>query len=710
MAISTLLFFSLTLSAPSTPAETITFATDVAPVLTKAGCNSGACHGAASGRGGFHLSLYGSRPASDYDEIVREFRGRRLNLQSPRKSLFVRKPTLDLEHEGGLRLDDDGREIVLAWIAGGAKFGQARALKQLVITPKQTNRNVGDEISLQAFAEFTDGERVDVTRWTTFSPVDKDGIVVRGEPPRAIIRRSGRQILIARYLSHTAAIEILAPFGEKKIDLSSLPRKNFIDDKVYARLEALRLPVSPTCDDATFHRRVRLDLTGRLPTPSEASSFENDPSENKREKLVDELLASKAFTTYWTYRLARILRLQVPGEDLPAAEKYHHWLNQQLMNERGWDEIASELIMTVGDSHELGQVTFHRTVRGAREEAEQVSETLLGVRLRCANCHDHPLDRWKQNDYHGLAAIFADLERGRVVRSVSGASVVHPYTGDAAESRLPGASSALNTTVLSPSAQRAALSHWLMNDENSTFAPAFVNRVWSVCFGRGLVEPVDDFRTTNPATHPELLRQLTKEFKSNDYRLRPLLKLICNSAAYARSVRPLTGNEHDSMFYSHAAVRPLTAEVLADAIADVTASPQSYAQQPQGTRAIELVDPLTPSRALDALGRCLPDACETESGSSAGLATMLHLMNGPLLNEKIAHPKGFLNQALASGDTNAEIVAACYLRAFGRTPTTAEEKFWQTKIPEDLSETSRRSTFEDLFWSLLISREFNTNH
>ncbi len=364
--------------------------------------------------------------------------------------------------------------------------------------------------------------------------------------------------------------------------------------------------------------------------------------------------------------------------------------------------MARELLVATGDTHEYGPANFHRGARNARAEAEFVSELFLGARLRCANCHNHPLDRWTQDDYHGLAAVFAKLERGRQVRVGRRGDVTHPRTGEPAAPRIPG------VRFLDANADgRQELADWLTSETNPYFAKAFVNRLWKAMMGRGLIEPTDDLRETNPATHPRLLEELANDFAEHGYHLRHTLRLIAGSDAYARSAAPAPGNAADDRFYSHAAMRPLAPEVLADALAQVTGVAEKYGDLPLGTRAISLPHPGVKSEALDILGRCdRQDSCESTSGDAGGLPMRLHLLNGALINQKITADAGRLSQLIKEGRGNEPIVEEFYLRALGRRPRQTERAYWKQKLPETGAE--RRKALEDFLWSLLNCKEFAT--
>jgi hypothetical protein len=367
--------------------------------------------------------------------------------------------------------------------------------------------------------------------------------------------------------------------------------------------------------------------------------------------------------------------------------------------------MARTLLTSEGDSHEFGPATFHRLAAGPREEAEYVSEVFMGVRLRCANCHNHPLDRWTQDDYHGLAQVFARLGRDRHVEQLDRGEVMHPRTGEAARPRIPG-----HGWLDGGTDPRGALAEWLTQPDNPYFARAIVGRIWRDLFGRGLVDPADDLRATNPATHPALFDRLVDDFIDSGYRIRHTIRLICNSAAYARSSVPTPHNHMDNRFYSHALVRPLAAEVLADAISDVTGVCDDYGDA-VGERAIELVDTSLAAATLDVLGRCdRSESCEAAPGGVGGIATKLHLLNGPLVNRRLVAEDGRLQMLISEGASSEQIVEEFYLRALSRPPKTAELEFWLDEIDVHDASHARRTRLEDFVWSLLNSNEFMTNH
>jgi hypothetical protein len=690
----------------------VDFDTQIMPVFTKAGCNTGACHGAAIGRGGFKLSLYGGDPAADYEAIVHQLEGRRINLARPRSSLLLTKPSERLEHGGGRRLEWDGprAKLLESWIAAGAPRLKARRLTRLGVTPqREIIDRLGRKTHLRATAHFDDGSRADVTPWTVFTPADADAVNIDDDTAEAIVRRRGQNIVIARYLDRVVPLELIVSLGERAVDLSGKPRRNFIDDHVLKTLETLRLPPSPPADDAAFLRRLRLDLTGRLPTPEEVREFSAQRSMTKRVDLVDRWLKSSEFVDFWTYKFAKLLRIRDLGREPQVAETLHGWLREQVAADAPLDQIARTLLTATGDSHQHGPAGFYRLAGGPREQAEYVSELFLGVRLRCANCHNHPLDRWTQDDYHGLAAIFARLETGRHVRLGLRGDVTHPGTGEAAVARIPGI--ALPPSAAGSADHRIALADWLTAKDNPYFARAMVNRLWKSLMGRGLIEPTDDLRETNPASHPELLQKLADDFAQHGFRIRHTLRWIATSAAYGRSSAVLPENRMDDRFYSHALERALEPEVLLDAIVDVTGVPEIFPDQRLETRAIALIHPGVPSPALDILGRCdRRDTCESGGAPAGGLSAKLHLLNGPLVNEKITSRRGRLHALIEAAKSNEEIVAEFYVRALGRSPQPEETSHWSRAFKGAGGTTPRMQALEDFVWSLLNCREFRTNH
>ncbi|MEM6691851.1 MAG: DUF1549 domain-containing protein [Planctomycetota bacterium] len=520
-------------AADSSPSK-IDFCNDVLPIMTKLGCNAGACHGAAIGRGGFKLSLYGGNPESDYESIVQELGGRRVNPLHPKASLIYRKPTDDIEHDGGMVLDPDSvaATIVLKWLDQGIEYGKEKTLDRLRITPDQlVVEKLSEPIPLTATAHYSDGTTRDVTQWTTFEPEDRSAIRINEDHSNASVLRKGRHVLVARYATKVVPIEFVAPVFEqdtqKRRQSDGL---DFIDANVDRRLEMLGFRTSGDAKDGAFLRRVTLDLTGRLPSVEKTRSFLNSIDSQKRDQLVNELLQSPMFDEHWTRKMAQWLKVDAISQDDDAKNVYQTWIEEQIRRDTSFQEIAWDLVTASGDTRQVGPANFYRTTKGPDEQAEFFSEFFMGSRLRCANCHNHPLDRWTQDDYHGLAAIFAKVELGQVISDKPSGRVIHPVTMEEAQAKIPG-----ETELPTQPSLRIGLASWLTDEGNPYLSRVFVNRLWSHMMGRGLVEPVDDFRATNPATHPQLLDQLARDFAAHDFSLRHTLRSIALSDAYARS-------------------------------------------------------------------------------------------------------------------------------------------------------------------------------
>lgn len=706
---------AICLAAMLLSADSPRFETDVLPLFTKAGCNSGACHGAAAGRGGLKLSLFAGNPDGDYDAIVRELEGRRINRSQPADSLFIAKPTGMIDHEGGVRFDFDSSEakLLAEWVAAGSPRATTGLLKSLTLNPSEIiATTVPFEMQVTVSAELDDGTSRDVTAMSVFTPGDETAVTINATG-KVTVLRPGRHTIIVRYLSQVLPLTITARRAERLVDFSTATRNNWIDEEILSALADLGVKPSPQASEAGLLRRLSLSLTGRLPSQSEVKYYLADNASDKYERLVDRLLASEAFVDFWTWRLARQLRVRVGPNDEQGTQAFHRWIGEQVRQGEPLDKMAKEMLTASGDSWEYGPANFHRSAPEARAEAEYLSEVLLGIRLRCANCHNHPLDRWTQDDYHGLAAIFSRLDRGRTVRLTSSGEIIHPATGEAALPRIPG-ERFLETAPSSNADHRGELADWIVGKNSGLFAKAQVNRLWKAMFGRGLVEPADDLRATNPATHPQLLEKLTSEFEASGYDLRHLLRLIAMSAAYQRSETIAGGDDSSGeQYYATYPRHALDAEVLLDAIGDVTGLPESFANQRMGTRAIELEELSKPSPALSVLGACSrQESCEAVPVGRdplGQLTTQLHWLNGKLLNERLVSEGGILTALEKDGVPAVGSVEQIYLRAYSRFPSQRERDFWAEKIGTDPAEATP-GNMQDFLWAILSSREFISNH
>ena len=469
-------------------------------------------------------------------------------------------------------------------------------------------------------------------------------------------------------------------------------------------MQKLKLPASPESDDWTFVRRATLDLTGRLPSTKEAQQFAEDTSKQKRLRLVKRLLRTDSHADYWALKWANELRIDSKELQPAGAEAYHRWFADRVGSDAPFDETATLMVTSTGDGHVDGAVNFLRVGKSPGDLAEQASRVFMGVRLRCANCHDHPLDHWKQDDYHGLAAIFAKLRRGRVVTVAQRGEVTHPVTGQAAVPRIPSQHYLDDTED-----GRRAFAKWLTSPENPYFAKAMVNRIWRHLMGRGLVDPVDDLRSTNPASHPHLLDWLAADFVEHGFRMKHTIEVICTSKAYGRAATTVPGNAMDSAYYSHALIKPLEAEVVADAIADVTGMPMISGGK-KTPRTVTLTDNRMVVTGLSVLGRCDRETtCSDQANVS--LSRSLHLINGELVNQRVRAANGRLHALVNEIDDDARVLDELFLATLTK-PDVSKTQFWRQQLSEiaGAEVEERVAFFEDVLWGLLTSKAFATNH
>ena len=712
---------------PTLASDSIEFDFEVLPTLTRAGCNSGSCHGAAAGRGGFHLSLWGSNPSDDYAAIVLEFEGRRIAVDHPNDSLFLKKPTGTLDHEGGAILDENSIpwKILHDWVEQGAQRVRERELYKIELLFNQKAMDaisavtlpVGDSGTLDVVAHFNGLNPLKINHLATITTPDPSGLKFEPNTLQLTALRPGIHTIVVRYCDRLQSFQILSPKSSTSPqttpansvpDVNGLPVASDLADAVIDRwLDERRTSLSesaaPTADDATLLRRVMLDLIGRAPSSQELEEFLKDRTTDKYERHVEKWLRSPEFVDFWTYRWTRTFGLR-PNSNAPQGlHRFHQWLHQQIASNRPWNEVALEMITAIGDCHEEGPAFFMLLANDPRQQAEQISRWFIGARMECANCHDHPLDRWKQDDYHGLAAVFARIERKQIVRWLDRGAVTNPRTGLPAIAQLPGGS-----RFSSSGDMRPELAKWLIEHRDTPLAKSTVNRLWSHFFGRGLVEPVDDMRLTNPATHPQLLQALTTNFVSRGYDMRFLIREIVLSEAYRRQSPATTTESLNDITYNFGPRKTLSPDVLLDMIDDATGSSLPITEKQSAARAIQLADPTSPSMTLDTLGRCSrSDACMTPSITSS-LSMMLHWINGETLNERITHEQHWLKSTLKQNLEPKEMLDRMYLRTLCRYPSASECDSLLRAL-EPLKEAEVVAGWEDLFWALLSSKDFLDN-
>jgi hypothetical protein len=698
----------------------VTFERDVIPILTRAGCNAGACHGKARGQNGFALSLLSYDADFDYHAIANEARGRRVFAAAPEYSLLLRKASARLSHGGGKRLEvgSAGYEVVRHWIADGLPRTPKTAPTLARITVEPAERvlapNGGQQLVVKS--HFSDGSAEDVTHLTTYqsneaaiAAVSPDGLIKAGPLP-------GEAAVMARFREQFAVCNVSIPLaGEVPADLyARLPRADFIDGHVWDKLRKLGITPSAPAGDATFLRRAFLDAIGRLPTPAEVRAFLADPSADKRARVVDRLLERPEYADYWANKWADLLRPNPYRVGIKAVYNLDAWLRDAFRKNKPYDQFVRELLTAKGSTFRDGAVVVFRDRREPDEITTLVSQLFLGVRLECARCHHHPFEVWGQDDFYSLAAYFAGIGRKGVGLSppISGGEefliagkrgeVRHPVSGKVLAPRPLGGAPA---TIDEDRDPREALAEWLTADDNPYFARVIVNRVWADLMGRGLVDPVDDLRATNPPSNAPLLDALAAEFRRQHYDLKRLLRTIMASHVYGLSSVPNARNLADTRNYSRHYRQRLRAEVLLDAVCDITQVPETFAAAPPGTRAMQLWTVRTQSVFLDSFGRPDPNQdppCERTSDTTVVQA--LHLMNAPNLHRKVTADTGRAALLAKSASTPGEIVEELYLLVYSRLPTT-EERADCVKLFKGEGGTRRQVT-EDLLWALLNTPEF----
>jgi hypothetical protein len=704
------------------------FAADVVPLFTRFGCNTGGCHGRADGQNGFHLSLFGYDPEGDHAELLREAGGRRVDRVSPDASLLLRKATGQVAHEGGQRfaVTSDAYRTLRAWIADGAPIRRGAthgALVRVVVEPAAEVLHGPGERQLRVIAAYADGHTRDVTRLALYRSNDPSTVAV-DEHGRARLARRGETDLIVRYQSRVVAARLAAPVNpDLAFDFGAQPRRNLIDEQIFKRLEALKVPPSPPASDAAFLRRASLDLTGQLPQPDEIRAFLADTAPEKRARKIDELMARKEFESFWLIKLGDLLQI-TRNRFGNGSGPYQNWLKQRWGRNVPWDAMVRELLTALGDPtnfQEGGPVNYAVEGGDPLVQAELTARRFLGLRLRCAQCHDHPFDAWTQDDYYGLAAFFAKIDRGggelppgamgmrQLVRINPKGVVLHKRTNQPAAPRLLGGDA---VEVREDADPRRALADWITRPDNPYFARAAANWAWAQLFGRGLAEPADDLGAANPPVHPELLDALARHFVESKYDLRALIRTIATSEVYGLASEPVPGNEHDARLFSHHLPRPLSAYQIADALAYATQVPNLFPEpvtnRNMPRKAIEIFDPATPSVILDTFGRCPRDeVCATTGAPALGLRQALLLIGGDAIDGKVGHIDGYLAHLLALDPAPDEIVEFLYMRTLCRPPTDEERSHWAAELR---GAASLREAAEDLFWALLNSREFAFNH
>ncbi|MBN9122732.1 MAG: DUF1549 domain-containing protein [Planctomycetes bacterium] len=722
------------LASPVTAAAgEVSFERDVLPVLTRAGCNMGACHGNLNGKGGLKLSLKAEDAAFDFAALTRDMLARRTDPIRPAESLILQKATAQVPHEGGARFAQSSAEyaILRDWISRGCKRDApgGPVLTKLVVTPASKILVApADRFRVSAVAHFSDGSRRDVTALSAFeftqvgvAKINPDGEVLR--------EQTGEVVLLVRYLSQVEPVRIVFLPNRPVPDTGGAVANNEIDRLVFAQLNELRLRPAELAADHVFLRRAYLDAIGLLPTPEETKAFLASADPKKREKLIDSLLARPEFAEYWAQKWSDLLRNEEKSLDKKGVAVFYRWIAAQLAADRPLNEFARDVLAARGSTYANPPANFWRAIRDPLQRSESVAQVFLGIRVGCARCHNHPFDRWTIDDYYGFAALFTrieyrvlenkrrdDLDKHefvgeQVVWQNRTAEMQNPRTKGTAKPRFLGAP----TPDLGDGDRLAAVADWIASPTNPFFARAQVNRIWLHLMGRGLVDPNDDFRLTNPPSNPPLLEWLAGDFAKGGFRLKRTVKAVMTSRTYqlAATTRD-RGTMSDDLHHSHAMVQPLEAEQLLDALAQVTGVPVQFKGYPIGMRANQIPAPPQTGRRFggDGMGERFlkvfgkPErllTCECERNDDPGLLQAFQLITGDLMNALVRDPDGRLGKMLSAGKSDAEMLDEFYLAALCRPPTAAESKKLLALLA---GAKDRRAAWEDVLWALLNSKEF----
>ena len=731
--------------------EPLSFSRDVIPILTKAGCNMGGCHGKAEGQNGFKLTVFGFDPKADHDAIVKEGRGRRISLAAPDHSLLLRKGLASDPHGGGLRIDEGSiRHRRLArWIREGAQYGtdEAPQLVKIEIEPTEQVLLAKGTQQLRVWAVDSDGARRDVTTEAEYESNASPIAAVDGRGFIQATEIAGEAAILARYLGQVTVSRVTIP--QPGVKFARPPEHNFIDKLAWDKLQRLGIEPSDICDDATFLRRVYLDVIGMLPTAAEAKAFLADAAPNKRALLVDKLLERPEYADYWTMRFSDLLRVDQTKITPQGSVAITRWLHKQFSENRPYDQFVRELITAKGNVKAEGPAALYKALDTPEIAARNLSQVFLGIRLECAQCHHHPSDRWGQEDYFALAGMFSGVSRkktpdgGEAVVPVVAKDLKHPRTNEFVQMRPLGVAAkprvveeppappppmldAKGKPVKAPKSKpvpknfvpdsavsdaidpRVELADWMIAPDNQYFAATMANRLWAHYFGRGLVEPIDDLRLTNPASNEPLFHAIAKHLRDSKYDIKTFTRTLLNSRLYQLSSNTTASNAADEQNFSHAAYKAVPAEVLLDSIGRATGTPEVFNGWPEGYRAVQIWDNKLPHYFFRIFGRPVrATVCECERSNEPSISQALHLMNSPEIMAKIRSRTGQAAITAKQALSPAETLDQLYLTVLARYPRATEK---EQLLPAFADETDRRAVCEDIVWVLLNSKEFLYNH
>lgn len=717
-------------SAAEAPKPTLSFKNDVLPILSRHGCAGGSCHAKAEGQNGFALSVFAYNPQADYREIVHNARGRRVFPAAPEQSLLILKATNRIDHEGGemIKPGSIAEKTLLDWIRQGMPWeipGEPK-VERIAVSPPDARYAKGQKQSVTVTAHFTDGSTRDITGLseftspdTKFATVDHDGHVTMGNTP-------GEGTIVVRYLDHVDIARITLPPDKLQPDsaYAALKENNEIDRYAHERFKKLGILPSELCTDSEFIRRATLDAIGRLPEPERVKAFLADQAPDKRAKLIDELLSdanATAYADYWATKWGDLLRPNTQRVGVKPVYLMDDWIRRKFRENTPWDAFVRELLTAQGSTHQVGPLAIWRDKREPADMAEYVSRIFLGVRLDCAKCHHHPSEKWSQDDYYSLAAFFGSMKRkGQGISApISGepeywwfqpgvtGTVKHPVTDVVLAPKPP--EGPVFDKIPAETDPRTVLLDYMTNPEHPQFARAAVNRVWGELFGRGIVHPVDDFRASNPPTNEPLLEWLASDFARQGYDFKKLLRTVMNSRLYQLSSLPNPTNLSDTTSFSRAYRRRLPAEVMLDAVSDLTKRPETFSGLPVGARAVQQWNHLMRSEFLDAFGR--PDSsadCPCERDRDSSVVQGLHLMNSDQLQAKLTSAEGWAASLAKSTASDAELIEQVYLATLARQPTDEERSVALAYFKTE--GIARQAAIEDLMWSVVNSAAFVFNH
>ncbi len=700
----------------------ISFQLDVMPVLTAAGCNMGSCHASARGQDGFHLTLYGFDPKGDHFRLTTEMAGRRINLAVPEESLLVTKAVGDVPHTGGKLIEKDSpfHHTLVEWIRGGALYdeGEIPEPTSIEVQPEQmvlTGENIAVPFTVRA--RYSDGTDRDVTTLSTFSTSNDNSVSIEAQGGIATSKNRGEAFLLARFHTFTEGSQAIVVPSGLEYERPEFEAFNYIDGHVGEKLHKLRIIPSQIAEDEAFIRRAFIDIVGLLPTSEERAAFLNDTNPEKRAALVDELLTRKEFTEMWVMKWAELMQIRTfnnGGQQVSykAALNYYNWLRERIAGNMPFNELVRELLSAEGGTFSNPATNFFQIEQDVLKLTENVAQVFMGTRIQCAQCHNHPFDRWTMDDYYGFASFFAQVRRKpaedpreRVVFD-GGGELKHPVTNqDMAPKFLGGPK-----PEIKGGSRREAVADWLASTDNEWFAKNVVNIVWAHFLGVGIVDPVDDVRVSNPPSNPELLDALAEKFVSYNYDFRKLVRDICTSRAYQLSTRTNETNATDDKNFSHGMIRRVRAEVLLDSISQVTGTPNKFKGLPLGARAVQIADGNTSNYFLTTFGRATRvTVCSCEVKMEPNLSQALHLLNGDTTHQRIRQGK-VVENLLKDGKTPEEVIRHLYVITVSREPVEMEREKLLAVVGEVQEPAQVQEVLEDVFWALLNSKEFIFNH